>query len=238
MTNKRPRISEPPKEPNEPKDHTQKLLETLLEKLALGSNDTILPHPDRYYGDASKFDLFWISVKGCFELAPKQFNSQRKKCVYVGTLLGGSALDWYQSIYDVDTIMNSIDLFKESMRAAFDDPDKRRQARNKLGNFVQGSRPVTKYAAEFARLARLSEIDETSKAFLYEKNLNENIRDELIHYDIPEKLADLINLTIKIDSRLSKQRRSPASRKQEPIGSATKKSFSGKSAPIGQPRKR
>jgi hypothetical protein len=60
---------------------------------------------------------------------------------------------------------------------------------------------AAKYAAEFQRIAALTDWDDDALVSQYYWGLNETIKDEIARMDRPEELQDMIDTFINIDSR-------------------------------------
>ncbi len=59
---------------------------------------------------------------------------------------------------------------------------------------------AAKYAAEFQRIAALTDWDDDALVSQYYWGLNETIKDEIARMDQPEELQDMINTFININS--------------------------------------
>ncbi len=60
---------------------------------------------------------------------------------------------------------------------------------------------AAKYAAEFQRIAALTDWDDDALVSQYYWGLNETIKDEIARMDRPEELQNMIDTSINIDSR-------------------------------------
>ena len=63
------------------------------------------------------------------------------------------------------------------------------------------NKSAVKYAAEFQRIAALTDWDDDALVLQYYWGLNETIKDKIARMDRPEELQDMINTFINIDSR-------------------------------------
>jgi len=63
------------------------------------------------------------------------------------------------------------------------------------------NKSAAKYAAEFQRIAALTDWDDNALVLQYYWGLNKTIKDEIVRMNRPEELQNMINTFINIDSR-------------------------------------
>ncbi len=122
---------------------------------------------------------------------------------FVITLLSERAASWGTTVWEQRLpCCVSFRSFSEELKKVFDRAASVREAAQLLAELRQGDRTVTDYSIEFRTLA--AECGWNSEAqwdmFLY--GLYESIKDETCSLDLPTGVDKLIDLDIKVDTRL------------------------------------
>jgi hypothetical protein len=86
---------------------------------------------------------------------------------------------------------------------SFEEPSgsRRKRAAERRLHILKMDKSAAKYAAEFQRIAALTDWDDDALVSQYYWGLNETIKDEIARMDRPEELQDMIDTFINIDSR-------------------------------------
>lgn len=82
-----------------------------------------------------------------------------------------------------------------------------KEASRQLAALHQGSRSVADYAIKFKTLAATSEWNPAALAAHFLDGLVEEVKDEIYARDPPELLDDIIELAIRLDSRMELRRK-------------------------------
>ena len=163
--------------------------------------------PEKFNGDRRKFRGFLNQVELLFMLNPNCYFSDPLKVGLIGTLLTEKALNWFSPILErSDAMLDDYKVFREALIASFEEPDKSIIAATKIRNLSQGSLPVFNYASEFRLLAASLDWNDAALIHLFRVGLNEEVKDLLLHHEIPNSLESMINLAIIIDNRLYEHR--------------------------------
>ena len=97
------------------------------------------------------------------------------------------------------SIFNNYKKYKNELRRAFGVVDEKQAAERRL-HILKMDKSAAKYAAEFQRIAALTDWDDDALVLQYYWGLNKTIKDEIARMDRPEELQDMINTFINIDS--------------------------------------
>jgi hypothetical protein len=165
---------------------------------------------NRFSGRAdSDFRGFINQLELIFELAPTRYSTDRIKISYLGTLLEGPALRWFNPIMEqpekFEPHLKTWLTFKTYMRATFGQVDPTRAANQALRKLRQGRNTVLEYATTFRQLAVESDWAESTKRDGFTMGLHNEIQDRLLNHAEQETLEDLIHLTIRIEERMNNQ---------------------------------
>ena len=113
------------------------------------------------------------------------------------------------------SLLNSLDLFFESMSQLYEDPQRTATAEAVLHSLSQGKRPVEDYTAEFRKWSADTGWNEPALKYQYRQGLSEALKDELARIETPATLEDLIQSATKLDRRM-RERRSERSQGPRP----------------------
>ena len=163
-----------------------------------------LPPPERYEGDPRSCRSFLSTCSLVFELQPSSFPTERSKVAYVITLLSGRAREWATAVWDSNAPeCQSFFQFSQAMRDTFDRSVSGPAATRQLFRIRQGQRSISDYAIEFRTLAASAGWGERELHGAYFNGLSEPLLDELNTCELPTSLNALIDLTLRIDARLT-----------------------------------
>ena len=183
----------------------------LLEDLAKNSRPSFdnyrepnVADPQHFYGKRGDLVNFLTQVRLVFELQPSRFQSERQKVLYTVSFLRGTASNWFQPFLTqkpTSLMLDDFDIFAETLKKAFGDPDQSATSEREIRNLRQTS-SVSSYSSDFQRLAAFLEWNDAAKISQYYWGLKDSIKDELAKVDRPNNLPDLMTLAIKIDTRI------------------------------------
>ena len=97
--------------------------------------------------------------------------------------------------------MDDFPSFSRKIISVFGDPDLARTSICKLEGLKQTKSAAT-YAAEFCCHSVFTQWNDEALCHLFYKGLKDAVKDDLAHRDRPDSLDDLIDLSIKLDTRL------------------------------------
>ncbi len=97
------------------------------------------------------------------------------------------------------SIFSNYKKFKNKLQRAFEVIDKKQAAERRL-HILKMNKLTVKYATEFQWIAALMNWDNDALVLQYYWGLNETIKDEIVRMNQPEKLQNMINIFININS--------------------------------------
>ncbi len=100
---------------------------------------------------------------------------------------------------DKKFIFSDYKKFKDKLWRAFKIVNEKWAAERQL-YILKMNKSAAKYAAEFQQIAALMNWDDDTLVLQYYWGLNETIKDEIVRMNQPEKLQNMINIFINIDS--------------------------------------
>uniref|UniRef100_A0A3Q1FXS7 Retrotransposon gag domain-containing protein n=1 Tax=Acanthochromis polyacanthus TaxID=80966 RepID=A0A3Q1FXS7_9TELE len=170
--------------------------------------DPHVPDPVRYAGDQGACGDFLMQVSLVFGLQPLTYRTDEQKILYTLSLLTGAALRWGSAVWQRNGLAcSSYAAFTEEMRQVFDHPLQGAAAKKGLGALTQGGQSVAEYVVEFRTLAAAVDWNDSAIRYLFQRGLNEDLKDQLASRDKVSDLNSLIELTIRLDNRLRERRR-------------------------------
>ncbi len=101
-------------------------------------------------------------------------------------------------------IFDNYKKFKNELQRAFEVVDEKQAAERQL-HILKMNKLTVKYATEFQWIAALMNWDNDTLVSQYYWELNETIKDEIVRMNQPEKLQNMINIFININSCQWKQ---------------------------------
>lgn len=163
--------------------------------------------PEAFDGTRSKLRGFLNQVRLIFQLHPHEYPSEEARVGLIGSLLRGSALDWFSPLLEKDAPeMHNHEAFILELESCFGETDKQRIAVSKLRSMTQGSRPASVYAAEFRRVAVDVEWDDLALRDCFRYGLRDDVKDLLLTMEDSDSLAEIIKSAIRCDNRLFERR--------------------------------
>jgi hypothetical protein len=164
--------------------------------------------PDPYDGsDPSKLRAFLSQCKLVFRACPDDFDDDEVKITYAVSWLKGTAQRWYEptlSLDDRDLPQFALqwDVFEETLKATFGEPDPVNSATQKLDNLrMLDHHHITKYNVDFNEHSAITGFGERALYAKYYKGLAPRIKDGLVYTGRPATLADLRAQAINLDLR-------------------------------------
>ena len=199
-----------------------------------------IPDPPMYSGDKKELVQFLTKCRMKFEGQPSRFPNDRNKIIYVGTRLEGPAFSWFQPLmaaWPPDTPiesapaeLQSYEMFETALKELYGDPNQAATAERKLRMLKQTS-SVAEYSARFEAERQYVKWNDPALRDQFYLGLKDNVKDQIALAGKPEKLKELKELAVRIDSRLYErqlEQRPPAT----PRGSQS--SFSKSTSTIPQ----
>jgi Ty3 transposon capsid-like protein len=192
---------------------TQAVLEALLRSINSMSATAQPPAapearvnpPEAFDGrSASNLRDFLTQLRLVFDLQPSKFLNDTIKVRYACSFLRGSVFSWIQPYLDMDgppAWMDDFSLFAAEITRVFGDPDIIGSATRSLRK-LQQTGSVAFYASEFRRHSTLLSWGEQALTSQFYEGLKNPIKDELAKVERPTELRALIDLAIRIDTRL------------------------------------
>ena len=188
----------------------QSQVASLSAATAFPSREPKVAMPSKFDGDRSAFRGFLNQVKTVFKLQPARYADDPVKIYFIGSLLAGKALSWFNPLMEKPDLysgqLETYQTLRAFFRASFSEIDPAIQASHKIRKLVQGSQSASAYAADFRLLA--SDLDWNSNALIsqYRYGLSNKIKNMLIYSEEPATLDDIVNLSIRCDNRLAELR--------------------------------
>ncbi|MBW0489512.1 hypothetical protein O181_029227 [Austropuccinia psidii MF-1] len=171
-----------------------------------------------------KVRIFIQSCQLIFHNDPEHFSQDRKKALYDLSFLIGRAAQWIEPYLsnitnqDPNSLLNSLNLFEYQLFTLFGDPNEVRkaEAESYFLRMREGGH-VSLYIANFRSLvSRIGDWGERALIHHFRKGLPSRILDQLdSHPPNVESLQDLMEITLKIDTRYherQKEEKSEASK--------------------------
>lgn len=162
--------------------------------------------PSKFSGDRDKFNGFLNQVTLLFNLNASRYPTDHIKIYTIGSLLEGTALEWFSPLVSRpeihQDILKSYQDFIKRFQANFGPVDPAGNAATKLQHLYQGKWPVSTYSAKFQNLAANLAWNDEALRDQYRLNLSIDIKNMLIGYPKPTTLQELIALALECDNRL------------------------------------
>jgi len=167
--------------------------------------------------ERGKLQAFLIKLKLYIEFNQAKFRFEMNKGLFTVSYLKNAAFDWVDLklheflnktlkkwMNDKKFIFNNYKKFKNELWRAFKIVNKKQAAKRWL-HILKMNKLTVKYAAEFQRIAALINWDNNTLVLQYYWELNKTIKDEIVRMNQPEKLQNMINTFININSCQWKQ---------------------------------
>lgn len=160
-------------------------------------------NPPPYDGNPNSCRAFLAQCSLVFALQPCQYADEQIKVAYVLTLLTGKARDWGTSVWEAHApFCASFEGFRNEMIKLFDRSARGEEAVAQLAQLHQGKRSVTEFSIEFKTLAASCDWNTASCRAVFHAGLNEEIEVEIATHEIPSGFDDLVDLALRVESRL------------------------------------
>lgn len=160
--------------------------------------------PEKFNGDRTKFRGFANQVRLFMFMQPLRYPTAASQVGLVGTLLTGTALNWFSPILEKNSpLLYDFEGFMEEFMACFGEVDKKKVADQKIRSLRQGGRSASIYASEFRQLS--CDVDWGSEMALirqFQWGLREDVKDLLLTLNDATSLSEAITQAVKCDNRL------------------------------------
>jgi hypothetical protein len=173
--------------------------------------------PKPFSGKKGKLQAFLTQAALYLSFYDKDLPFQKDKVLGIANLLEGAAFEWFEprmrefltqdkekwspetkKYFDSD---NGYDNFTKDLQKVFGDVDEVKTAERKMIQLRQtGS--AADYTAEFRKIESKIDWDENALIAQYYQGLKESLKDELARQERPSKLAEFIELAVRLDNRL------------------------------------
>jgi hypothetical protein len=175
-----------------------------------GSNEPRIAPPSHFTGDPKTYRTFINQLELVFMLNPSRYPNGAMKVGTAATYCSGVASTWFNTYlenYDLYyEVLNDWEKFKVLFKSTFGPIDPAVTAAHEIRNLSQRNGPISVYASRFLQLR--SDLDWNESALLYQfkSGLSNEIKDLLLHHDIPDDLDSMVKLAVRIDGRLTEHR--------------------------------
>ena len=126
---------------------------------------------------------------------------------YVLTLLTSKAREWGTAVWDAQApFCRCFKDFREEMIKLFDRSARGDEAASKLVRLSQEGRSVTDYAIQFQTLAASCDWNKGALRARFLDGLDDSIQDEIATHELPSDMDSMVDLALRIESRLLRRR--------------------------------
>jgi len=159
-----------------------------------------------------KLWAFLVKLKLYIEFNQTKFRSEMNKGLFTVLYLKNAAFNWVdlklhefldktlkKQMNNKKSIFSDYKKFKNELQRAFRVVDEKWAVKRWL-HILKMNKLTAKYVAEFQRIAALMDWDNDALVLQYYWELNKTIKDEIVRMNWPEKLQNMINTFINIDS--------------------------------------
>jgi hypothetical protein len=180
------------------------------------SNGMKVGAPKEFTGAATQVKQFILQCRIVFNMDSEKFGTHHRRLLYIVSYMKGPAFDFIQPHLEdylehigkaedrkdsTNRIFRTDDSMFNEIRSTFGQMNEQQEAERALLKIHQQS-SAAKYKAEFQSLsARVSWNDEALAAQFYQ-GLKDAVKDEIARQDRPKSLSSMIELAIKIDTRI------------------------------------
>ena len=162
--------------------------------------------PDKFDGTRSLFRGFLNQVELIFALQSSNFGTDTTKIYFLGTLLTGPALAWFNPFVENPSAftndLSSWASFRDLLKLTFGEADQSMLAASSISSLTQGQGSVTSFVTTFRQLAADLDWNDAALRDQFYLGLATPIKKLLINYATPTSLAALISLALECDNRL------------------------------------
>lgn len=166
-----------------------------------------VPTPPLYDGDPRACRPFLSQCAITFTLQPTTFASEAAKVAFVITLLTGRAREWGTTVWEKqEPYCATFELFRQEMIKVFDRSVAGKEAASQLVRLRQGESSVTDFSIQFRTLAVLCGWNQAALWDVFREGLNPEIQDEIAIHDLPASFDDLVDLALRVETRINLRR--------------------------------
>lgn len=156
--------------------------------------------PERFGGKSEKMRTFIVQCELFMRIQPAAFPTDRSKVSFVLSLLKASAARWARPIIEHnDPIMDNYQNFMDNFRDHFRDPV---PAIYRITKLKQGNQGIRLYIDKFKLLAAEVDWSEACLISMFREGLDPKIKEELRMQGVPQKLDQLYQRCIYIETFL------------------------------------
>lgn len=172
-----------------------------------------IPTSNAFTGEREKLRSFLTKLDLYIEFNIDKFQFEMNKRLFAVAHLTDAAFDWVdpklheflekslkKKMKDRKSIFSDFKRFKEEIRKAFEVVDEKRAAERRL-HVLRQNESAVKYSIEFQRIAALTNWNDDALTSQYYWELKKAIKNEIFRMNRSEKLQEMINAFINIDSR-------------------------------------
>jgi hypothetical protein len=177
--------------------------------------------PEKFDGKPQNLRGFINQIKLIIEQQPSIYQSHRARILLAGSLLTGTALQWFNPLFENDdATLLDFTTFLTKLQARFNDPNRSAKARAAL-SIPQGKTvSIAQHASSFQLHLVDSGYDTIAAIDLFRKSLHEDVKDLLLTFKDPETLEELIMNANTCYMRLEQRRNDRSYRSSVPSSPA------------------
>ncbi len=162
--------------------------------------------------EREKLQAFLIKLELYIEFNQMKFRFKMNKDLFTVSYLKNAAFNWVDLklhefldktskkwMNNKKFIFNNYKKFKNELWRAFKVVDKKQAAKRQL-HILKMNKLTVKYVAEFQWITTLTDWDDDTLISQYYWELNETIKNEIVRMNQSEKLQNMINIFININS--------------------------------------
>lgn len=162
-----------------------------------------LPDTAMFNGDRAKVEYFIAQLRLKLNGNKDHFPTPQLQLSYAITRLEGQAMaQVLPKISHGGIDFEDIEALFDFLRKAFGDPDRKATAKRELFLLRQTHKEFAVFIAEFSRLAAESELHEDALGFALGQAISGELRELMLHHQIPEDYQDYVDLLQGLDSRM------------------------------------
>ncbi len=168
---------------------------------------------DVFTDEREKLQGFLIKLELYIRFNQAKFTTEMNKDLYTVAYLKNAAFDWVnlklheflkksvrERKADKESVFSNFKKFKKELRKAFSVIDEKWAAEWWL-HILKMNWSAAKYAVKFQHITALTDWDDDILVSQYYWELNETIKDEIVRRECSEKLQEMIDIFINIDSQ-------------------------------------
>lgn len=159
--------------------------------------------PERFDGDPSRFRTFYTHCVNYIALTDSSYSSDRERTGFVGQLLQGDALKWYEGLVRSNhEALHDYDYFLADLVSAFEDPNYQTKVNTKIVHIRQDRTPISRYIVKFRCLSAEVEHSESYLIELFLRSLNPELLTQLSYLGEPKTLEGAFDYAITADKQM------------------------------------